>query len=81
MAGAISVSRNSVIGRRNFSVLTAVYPQSNLSRLYMQTDINPYFDLSSCSHGVKIEVKQVNDNNTWICNKILVELSNFCNYG
>jgi hypothetical protein len=35
----------------------------------MQSDINHYFDLSSCSHGVKIEVKQVDDNYTWLYNE------------
>jgi len=50
----------------------------------MQTDINRHFDLYSCSHGVKIEVKQVGDNYTWfyIENQYLsVEQSDFCNYG
>ena len=59
MAGAISVSRNSVIGRRNFSVLAAVHTRSSiLDLVYMQVDINRHFDLNSCSHGVKIEMKQ-----------------------
>jgi len=46
----------------------------------MQTDINRYFDLNSC----KIEVKQVDDNYTWLYNEnqyLYVELSDFCNYG
>jgi len=30
--------------------------------IYMQTDINRHFELNSCSHGVKMEVKQVDDN-------------------
>jgi len=37
-----------------------------------------------CSHGVKIEVKQVDDNYTWLYNEnqyLYVELSDFCNYG
>ena len=41
-------------------------------------DINRYFDLNSCSHGVKIEVKQVDDNYTWLYNEnkyLYVELS------
>ena len=28
-------------------------------------DINHHFDLNLCSHGVKIEVKQVDDNSIW----------------
>ena len=50
----------------------------------MQTDINHHFDLNSCSHGVKIEVKQVDDNYIWLYNEnqyLNVELSDFCNYG
>ena len=49
----------------------------------MQTNINRYFDLSSCSHGVKIEVKQVDDNYTCYNENqyLYVELSDFCNYG
>ena len=50
----------------------------------MQTDINHQFDLNSCSHGVKIEVKQVDDNDSWLYNEnqyLYVELSDFCNYG
>ena len=50
----------------------------------MQTNINRYFDLNSCSHGVKIEVKQVDDNYKWLYNEnqyLYVELSDFCNYG
>ena len=46
-------------------------------------DINGHFDLNSCSHGVKIEVKQVADNYTWLYNEIqylYVELSDFLNY-
>ena len=46
----------------------------------MQTDINHHFDLNSCSHGVKIEVKQVDDNYTWIYYEnqyLYVELSDF----
>ena len=42
----------------------------------MQTEIN--------RHGVKIEVKQVDDNNSWLYNEnqqLYVELSDFCNYG
>ena len=35
----------------------------------MQTYINCYFDLNSCSHGVKIEVKQVDDSYTWLYNE------------
>ena len=38
----------------------------------------------SGSHGVKIEVKQVDDNYTWLYNEneyLKVELSDFCNYG
>jgi len=30
----------------------------------LETDINRHFDLNSFSHGVKIEVKQVDDNYT-----------------
>ena len=47
-------------------------------------DINCYFDLSSCSHGVKIEVKQIDDNYIWLYNEnqyLYVELTYFCNYG
>ena len=50
----------------------------------MQTDINRHFDLNSISHEVKIEVKQVDDNYTWLYNEnqyLYVELSDFCNYG
>jgi len=50
----------------------------------MQTDFNRHFDLNSGSRGVKIEVKQVDDNYTWLCNEnhyLYVELSDFCNYG
>ena len=50
----------------------------------MQTDTNRYFDLNSCSHGVKIEVKQVDNNYTWLYNEnqyLYVELCGFCNYG
>jgi len=50
----------------------------------MQMDISHYFDLNSGSHGVKIEVKQVDDNYTWLYNGnqyLYVELSDFCNYG
>ena len=80
MAGAISVSRNSVIGRRNFSVLPAV---QTLDLVYMQTDIDCHFGLNTCSHGVKTEVKQVDDNDSWLFieNELLhIELSDFCNY-
>jgi len=84
MARAISVSRNPVIRRKNFSV-TGVYSHSSLD-----LDANGHqssfsdFDLNSCSHGVKIEVKQVGDNYTWLYNEnkyLNVELSDFCNYG
>jgi len=34
----------------------------------MQTDINRHFDLNS-SHGVKIEVIQVDDNDSWLYDK------------
>jgi len=37
--------------------------------LSVQTDINRHFDLNSCSRGVKIEVKQVHDNDSWLYNK------------
>jgi len=55
----------------------------------MQTDINRHFYLNSRSHGVKIEVKQVDDNYTWLYNEnqyfenqyLYVELADFCNYG
>ena len=50
----------------------------------MQMDINHHFDLNSCSQGVKIEEKQVDDNYTWLYNEnhyLYVELSDFCNYG
>jgi len=59
MVNDISMSRNSVIGRRNFNELAFV-----LDSICMQTDINRHFDLNSCSHGVKIEVKQVDDNDS-----------------
>ena len=48
----------------------------------MQMDINHH--LSSCSHGVKIEMKQVDNNYTWLYNEnqyLNVDLSDFCNYG
>ena len=32
-------------------------------------NINRHFDLNSCNHGVKIEVKQVDDNNSWLYNE------------
>jgi len=35
----------------------------------MQTDINRHFYLNSFSQGVKIEVKQVDDNYTWLYNE------------
>ena len=41
---------------------------------------NLHFHLNSCSHGVKIEVKQVNDNYTWFYNEnqyFELELRNF----
>jgi len=50
----------------------------------MQTDINYHFDLNSCSHGVKIEVKQIFDKETWLYIEnqySYVELSDFFNYG
>jgi len=51
----------------------------------MQTDINRHFDLNSYSHVVKIEVKQDDDNYTWLYNEnqyLYVELSGFfCNLG
>jgi len=50
----------------------------------MQMEINRHFDLNSCSRGVKIEVKQADDNYTWLYNEnqyLYVELSDFCNYG
>ena len=46
----------------------------------MQTDINRHFDLNSYSHVVKIEVKQDDDNYTWLYNEnqyLYVELSVF----
>ena len=66
MADAISLSRNSVIEGRNFRVLdlAAVYV---VDLLYMQMDINRH--LNSYSHGVKIQVKQVDDNKSWLYNK------------
>ena len=48
----------------------------------MQTDIKGHFNLNSCSHGVKIEVKQVDDNYTWLYKEnqyLCVELSDFLN--
>jgi len=50
----------------------------------MQTDINCNFYLNSFSQGVKIEVKQADDNYIWLYNEnqyLYVELSDFCNYG
>ena len=47
----------------------------------MEMDINRHFDLNSCSHGVKIEVKQVDDNYTLLYNEnqyLYVEISYFC---
>jgi len=35
----------------------------------MQMDINRHFDLNSSSHGAKIEVKQVDDNDSWLCDE------------
>jgi len=62
MASAISVSKNSVIGRRNFSVLAVVHTQSSSLDLYA----NGHFDLNSCSHEVLI-VEQLND--SWLYNE------------
>ena len=67
MAGAISASRNSVIRRRNFSVLAAIQTRSIYSIRKRTT--NRHFDLNSCSHWVKIEVKQVDDNDSWLYNE------------
>ena len=50
----------------------------------MQMGINRHFYLNSFGQGVKIEVKQVDDNYTWLYNEnqyLYVELSDFCNYG
>ena len=50
----------------------------------MQKDISLHFDLSSCSHRVKIKVKQIDDNYTRLYNEnqyLFVELSDFCNNG
>ena len=44
----------------------------------MLTGIDRHFDLNLCSHGVKIEVKQADDNKN---HSLYVELSDFCNYG
>jgi len=44
----------------------------------MQMDITRHFDLNSCGHGVKLDVKQVDDNYTWLYNEhqyLYVELS------
>ena len=44
-------------------------------------DMNRHFDLNLCSQGVKIEVKQIDDNYTWLYNEnqyLYVELSVFC---
>jgi len=62
MASAISVSRKSVIGRKHFREL------ATLDHICMQTNINRHFDLDSRSHGMKIEVKQIDDNNSWLYN-------------
>jgi len=46
----------------------------------MQMDINHCFDLNSCRHGVKTELKQVDDNYKWLYNEnqyLYVELSDF----
>jgi len=46
----------------------------------MQTDISCHLALNSCSRGVKIEVKQGDDNYTWLYNEnqyFYVELSDF----
>jgi len=32
----------------------------------MQTGIIRHFDLNSCCNGVKIELKQVDDNDSWL---------------
>ena len=43
-------------------------------------DFSRLFNLSSCSHGVKIEVKQVDRTYTWLYNEnqyLYVELSDF----
>ena len=69
MAGTISVLRNPVIG-------------SVSSRL--ESRLKSHFDLNSCSHGVNIEVKQVDDNYIWFYYEnqyLYVELSGFRNYG
>ena len=50
----------------------------------LDVDINRHFYLNSFSHGVKIEVKQVADNYTWLYNEnqyLYVKLSDFCNCG
>jgi len=46
----------------------------------MQMDINRHFDLNSCSHGVKIEVNQVDDNDSWLYKEnqyLYIKLSDF----
>ena len=66
---------------KNFSVLAAIYT------LGLDLDANGHqslFWFKSMRHGVKIEVKQVDDNYTWLYNEnqyLYVELSYFCNYG
>ena len=69
MAGAISVSRNPVIGRKIFQCISSHLDSSldlDANRLQM---INHHFDLNSYSYGVKIEVKQVTNNYTWLYNE------------
>jgi len=46
----------------------------------MQMYINRHFGLNSCSQGVKIEVKQVDDNDALIYNENQY-LYDFCDYG
>jgi len=73
MASAISVSRNSVIGRGENQGVS-----SRLDSISMQPDIDHHFDPNSCNH----EVKQVDDNNSQSYNKnqsLDVKLSDFCN--
>jgi len=51
------------------NILTHPPSVLHLDLVYMQMDINCQFDLNSCSHGVKVEVRQVDGNNSWLYNE------------
>ena len=63
---------------KHFQCVSSRLDVSDLGPSLMQTDINRYFDLNSCSHGVK----QIDDNYTCLYNEnqyLYVELYDFCN--